>query len=478
MASRAAQLFFAFCFLTVTLNGQVTISGRVYNPTDSIVKLLVSPTVLGGDFHTATALLTADQAFKFSIKSTMAIPAKIMHGSAVFSVFILPGRSFSVDIIIGENNELKLIFDGEGGLDNAHFHRYIQYISVHTPDITIEELAATTAMEYRRLADERRYQKEAFWAELSETVDFSPAPGMMEWIRNDITYNHATELLNYPGKFRQFHRGKRDRHPSDQYYSFLRALQVNNEDVILQDSYRTFLRAFIEYKLEKPISWGLKVGGKKQYPFLRKFLIGQPLYCMQFQILELTMDLEGENTNMDVEYQSFMASDAPSPLKEKLKALKAIREKEQKQKLASIIGRPILFDVFQTIEDQNTDASFFQGKPSLLYFPPGWTSEHAFAVEYMKRIYKRLKAPEQYNLYLVDVNQDPQEWRQNYWANRYETHPFHHLSMDMQRSLFGTKYGNDRFPNMVLLNRDGLVFKKFDLKPNVKKVLEVLNEEL
>lgn len=170
--------------------------------------------------------------------------------------------------------------------------------------------------------DQNRAAREDFIDTFTRTADFEVAPQVLQWVRNEVVYTYATELLRYPSIFRDLHNGNRSRNPSASYYSFLEDIPLNNPDAILQGSYQRFLESFISYKLEKPMGWALRKGGERQYSFLKRFFFGPSLYYMQYLLFERTVHWLVEYDYMAEEYQAFMASKAPALLKQKLEKLR------------------------------------------------------------------------------------------------------------------------------------------------------------
>ena len=217
------------CLSFSDLSGQVNvmITGTVNQPMDSVVTLMVPPTSLGGESRNVSTRLTSAGEFRIAIRTNVATPAVIAHGGGSIPIFIVPDRSFSLEFTAEDGEAKEVLFAGPGGADNAFFHEYRQFLEEEAPLIDSGRLARSTAREYRRLMDQNRAAREGFWERYSRTADIEMAPQVLQWLRNDIVYTYATELLRYPSVFRDLHKGTKSRSPSTNYYSFLEGIPLN-----------------------------------------------------------------------------------------------------------------------------------------------------------------------------------------------------------------------------------------------------------
>lgn len=457
------------------LLGQVNIMGKINHPVDTVVTLIIPPTSLGGEPRNISTQLSADDEFRFTIRTNTATPAVMAHGGFSIPIFIVPDQSFSLEFTAGDGEANGILFAGQGGADNAFFHEYIQFLEEEAPPIDSSRLSRSTAKEYRRMMDQNRGARELFLETCSRKAEIEVAPQLQQWLQNEIVYTYATELLRYPSVFRDLHKGTKKRYPSTAYYSFLEGIQLNNPDAILQDSYQRFLESFTIYKLEKPMSWELRTGGEHQYSFLRRFFFGPSLYYMQHLVFERTLNWLVEPDYMAKEYQSFMASKAPALLKQKLKKIRESPPKIYSIKSFSIIGSPILSEVFQFHNGNRPDTSFFKGQPSLFYFIDRRISRVDFVIKYLKKLRRNLVIHPNMNICLVDVNGDFEEWQSLHFSKGYANHPITHLSMNYFDDLFDQTIEQGIHPDIVVADANGIIVETLDWKPPVKQVLEIIN---
>lgn len=463
------------CLSFSGLHGQVNILGKIHHPVDTVVTLLFPPTSLGGESRNVSTRLSAADEFGFAIRTKIATTAVITHGGFSIPIFIVPDQSFSLEFTADDREADEVLFAGAGGAGNTLLQEYSQFLEEEAPSIDSTRLARSTAREYRRLVDRNRAARELFLENYSSTAGIELPPQLLQWLRNDIAYTYATELLRYPSVFQKLHDGAKNRHPSTSYYSFLEGIRLNNPGAILQDSYQLFLESFIIYKLEKPMDWELRTGGERQYAFLSRFLFGPPLYYMQYLVFERTLNWLVEPDYMAQEYQAFMASKAPALLKQKLKKLRENPPKVYSMKSFSIVGGPILWEVFQFQTGNRPDSSFFKGRPSLLYFLDRRISRVDFVIRYLKKLKRNLVTHPDMNICLVDVNGDFEEWQSLYFNNRYANHPITHLSMNYFDALFNPTIEQGIYPNILVADANGIIVETLDWKPPVKKVLEIIN---
>lgn len=465
------------CLSVSGLSGQFNITGKVNHPADTVVTLMVPPTSLGGESRNLSSRLSAGNEFHFAVSTNIATPAEIVHGGARIRIFIIPDRSFSIEFTAAEREANAILFTGPGGADNTFFHEYLQFLEVEAPPVDSSQLARSTARKYRRLMDQNRAARELFLETYSQTAERELAPQLLQWLRNDIAYTYATELLRYPSVFRKLHKGTKNRYPSAGYYAFLEGIPVNNPDAILQDSYQRFLESFVTYKLKKPMEWRLQTGGEYQYSMLNRFFIGPSLYYMQYLVFERTLNWLIKPDYMAGEYRSFMASKAPVLLKQKLKKLREDPPKFYSSKSFRIIGGPVLWDVFQFQNGTRPDTAFFQGRPTLLYFHDWHLSRVDFAINYLKKLKRKLEAHPDMNICLVDVNGNFEKWQRAHSESGDAEHPITHLSMNYFDKLFDPLVEQGNYPNMVIADEQGKIVETLNWKPPVKRVVEIINRK-
>ena len=462
------------CLSFSRLPAQVRVVGKVNHPVDTVVTLLIPPTSLGGESRNVRARLSAGGEFRFAIRTNIATPAKIIHERISIPVFIVPDQSFSLEFTAGDGKTTRLRFGGPGGADNNFLHRYNRFLEEGTPPLDSNRLARSSAREFRQLMDQNRAAREIFLDTSSQAADTELAPQLLQWLQNDIIYAYANELLTYPSAFRDLHDGTKDRNPSAGYYSFLEGLQINNAEAILQDSYQQFLESFIGYKLEKPKGWMQRRGGELYYSSFSRYLYGPPLYHMQYLVFERTLKWLVEEDYMAEEYRSFMASKAPALLKQKLKKRRESPPKVYSMKSFSITGSPVLWEVLQFHDGSRPDVSHFNGRPTLLYFHARNLSRVGFAINYLKKLNRKLENQRDINICLVDVNGNFEEWQRIYSSSGYENHPFTHLSMNFFDDFFDQKVPQGIHPDMVFADANGIIVEALDWKPPVKRVLEII----
>lgn len=462
------------CFSFSGLLGQVKVMGKVNHPVDTVVTLIIPPTSLGGESRSVSTRLSADDEFSFEIRTDIATPAVVAHGGSSIPIFIIPDQSFSLEFMGGDGEVNGILFAGQGGADNTFLHQYIQFLEEEAPPIDSSRLSRSTAKEYRRLMDQNRAARELFLETCSQKAETEVAPQLQQWLQNEIVYTYATELLRYPSVFRDLHKGTKKRDPSTTYYSFLEGMQLNNPDAILQDSYQRFLESFTIYKLEKPMAWELRTGGQHQYSFLRRLFFGPPLYYMQYLVFERSLQWLVEPDYMAKEYQSFMTSKAPVLLKQKLKQRRESPPKIYSMKSFSIVGGPLLREVFQFHNGNRPDTSFFKGKPSLFYFIDRRISRVDFAIRYLKKLRRNQVIQSDMNICLVDVNGDFEEWQSLHFSKGYANHPITHLSMNYFDDLFDQAIEQGIHPDIVVADANGIIVETLDWKPPVKQVLEII----
>ena len=431
------------------LLAQVDLAGKIIQPKDSLITLIVPPTSLGGETRKRTKRLSDGNTFRFSIQTEIATPAVIAHAGSTIPIFILPDQSFTLEFTASQEEVSGIRFGGPGGGDNTFLQAYLRFLEAETPPLDSMQLARSTAKEYRRLMDEHRAARVRFVSTYSSSAEAEVDPSLLQWLRNDIAYTYATKLLRYPSVFQDLHKGTKTRTPPASYYSFLTGIRLNNPEAILLDSYQRFLESFLIYKMERPMGWELRTGGEQQYTELNRYFLGLPLYYMQYLVFERSIEWLVDPAYMAKEYQAFMVSKSPKLLKSKVRRLKESPPKIYSMKSFSIVGGPLLYEVFQLQNSNRLDSSFFIGQPTVLYFYDRRLARGDFIIRYLKRLKRKLVAHPDLNICLVDVNTDFNAWQKVYAKNGYRDQPITHLSMNYFDTFFDQRIQQGRYPNMV-----------------------------
>ena len=469
------NLALLLCLPVSGLFAQVVLVGKVIAPKDSMVTLMVPPTSLGGETSKVSKRLSDRNEFRFSIQTNMATPAVIAHAGINIPIFIIPNESFTLAFTARQDEAEGIRFGGPGGGDNTFLHEYLAFLEEKTPPLDSSQLVRSTAKEYRRQMDQNRMVRERFLASYGQAAEKEIAAELLQWLRDDIAYTYATKLLRYPSVFQDLHKGTRTRTPTASYYSFLNGIRINNPEAILLDSYQRFLESFLIYKMGKPMGWELRTGGEQQYALLSRYFFGPPLHYMQQLVFERSLHWLVDRDYLAEEYQAFMSSEAPELFKKKLRRLKESPPKVYSMKSFSIIGGPLLYEVFQWQDSNRPDSSFFKGQPTLLYFHDRRLSRVDFIIRYLKKLRRNLKIHPDMNICLVDVNVNFNAWQKVYAKSGYKNHPFTHLSMNYFDEFFDSRIEQGSYPNMLVANADGIIVEKLDWKPPIKQVIEIIS---
>ena len=466
------------CLSFSALPAQVDLVGKVIEPKNSIVTIIVPPTSLGGETRKLSKRLSDGNTFRFSIQTNTATPAVIAHAGIRIPVFMLPDQSFTLEFTAGKGKATGIRFGGPSGDDNTLLHRYLQFLETETPRLDSSQLARSTAKEYRTLMDRNQAAREGFLTTYIQSAKVEIAPQLLQWLRNDIAYTYGTQLLRYPSVFEDFHQGAKTRTPPASYYSFLSSIRINNPEAILLDSYQRFLESFFIYKMERPMRWEMRTGGRGQYAQLNRYFLGLQLFYMQYLVFERTLDWLIDADYMAEEFQSFMASKAPDLLKQKLRRLRENPPRVYSMNSFSIKGSPLLSEVFQFQNGDRAKAAFFKGRPSLLYFYDRRLARGDFIIRYLKRLQGKVEGHPDMTICLVDVNTNFNAWQKVYARNGYKNDPITHLSMNYFDELFDQRLNQGRYPNLLVADANGIIIETLDWKPPVKQMVEIIKRIL
>ncbi len=292
-----------FVILNISVYSQAIISGTIANSAADTAYLYFHPTSLGTLGEMAETIVATNGQFQFDINPSVAIPAVLEINDLQLLIFLFPDKSLHINIQEDTQNKVKIEFEGLAALDNQFYLRYQQEILKTTREIPPKLLTKFKPKRYLALQKEFKQLQLDYLNQSQNSID----PRLQTWLKNNILYQFANNLFDYPRQMPQ------SRVPNKSYYSFLDNIILNNKSAKLQSAYQTFIISFIDFKLEKPQKWGIHSTIKEQFKFIRRYFVGDALYIGQFFLLNRSRFKEEKNWEKEV--KTFLASKAPEGYK-------------------------------------------------------------------------------------------------------------------------------------------------------------------
>lgn len=305
-----------------SLSGQATIAGTIQKVNAETASLHFYPTILGEEAISLETTLNENGQFQFDINPTMAVPAVLQIANFNCLIFLFPEKSLQIDIQIDEQYQPLIIFDGIAAADNQFYLQYQNVLNQEKKNIPPKLLEKFKPKDYLVYQTKLKQRKIGYLHKNKFKID----ERLFNWLENDVSYQFANDLFEYPN------RELITQTPPKKYYHFLKEVQLNNEEAILQPSYQRFLLGYTNHQLFKPQKWGRYATAEKQFNFVRRYFFGEVLHYLQFFILKTSLKFDKE-AEIEKAYREFLTSKAPQGFKRQLR---------QTHQLAShnILGQP------------------------------------------------------------------------------------------------------------------------------------------
>ena len=306
-------------FLISNVQATIIIPGKVNNPIDSTIKLILLPTEIGGQKKEIIATLNDNNAFQFEIESDVPILADVFHGAIGFPIFINPNRLVSFHLTVETVTKGRVQFKGPGKVDNTFYLAYQTFVNTKLENRSLTSLKNSKSKEFMAFVDRRKAGRSNFVQTYLTNNEVDLSPELQKWVDNDIIYESGELLLKYPQLYYIANRRLKRKDLPKKYYTFLEEIPINNESAILQPTYLGFLEGyFFNYRIEKSKDWQTISSYKNQIKYVERFFFGSAKFYLQSIIL---LDAINDNPRLvEDEYRQFITSKAAESLKNKVKA--------------------------------------------------------------------------------------------------------------------------------------------------------------
>jgi hypothetical protein len=281
----------------------VSISGVVERAKVREIQLTLQGYIPGAPAHTSTYQLDENNKFSFVAYVREPVYGQIFYGKDVIPFYVEPGARLQISFN-GKDVSNTINFAGDLRVENQFLTDYTRHYQLSYNALQ-DNVRRLSPEEYIEWANQRR---DAQTRHLMSQENLSETFREMEL--SDIEYGWANELYEY-GSLRSASNRKKYELP-DGFYNFADNIRLHNYEVISLESYRTFLRNYLDYYYQliyqgEPSDDSLYYN--HMYKVAQQNLRSKPRYHMQAEYLTEAITYLGLDAVAD-EYIEF-ANECP-----------------------------------------------------------------------------------------------------------------------------------------------------------------------
>lgn len=234
--------------------GQIPlISGQISNPTSSELTLRIYQEYITFKEDVYRAKLHHDGSFAFiNVKIKEPTVALLTYNGERVEVYLEPDNQLFTTFD-GRNFVPTLAFSGEGSDQNIYLKNALQKFYQYDTKFINHEIRQRGAMEFLSFMNNLKDEKLAFLQEYIEANGEEYSTDFISFANADITYWWAYHLMRYRVEFPA---SKGISTPSVlpvEYYSFLKQIEISNDEALVNKYYIHFVDAFFAFVKEDPV---------------------------------------------------------------------------------------------------------------------------------------------------------------------------------------------------------------------------------
>lgn len=324
-----ALLFFS----SLAYGGQTaTITGKVSNPREPIVKISMYADLITFEPMQYKVNLQANGAFSVELKVTEPAIVTLSHGNNAVDIFIEPDDNLNVNFH-GWDLRRTIQYMGVGAHNNTYLTKASNRFKRFSEEHITFKMSNLPPDAFRKYMDKVHNKKMAFFKKYDMELDFSPA--FKAYAEADINYWWGHHLMRYRWEHAFYNDIPAPMKLPDSYYGFLYHIKISNDEALSNLTYIYFLEQYLEFENSRNIrynEWGSKIIEKyKGVDFYLKgkprcYIIANELYlkCRSGDTYSIgndvreflgTSEYESYNTLVRTAYKkaSGLTMDAPAP---------------------------------------------------------------------------------------------------------------------------------------------------------------------
>ena len=393
----------------------------------------------------------ADEKGRFELLFHTPYPrvVSIEIGGKEIDVFIAPGNSIHIR---ADARDFWNTMESNGDFFIKHRRTFGGY-----PKLDYENLGFP---EFQSRIDRRRQDRLEHLAQAREAYQLSP--DFVDYMLPDIHYEWAFLMVSYPMNYRSAN-GARSEWVGEDYYDFVKDVDLVNSAAIGQSNYRTFLERYLNSivmpRIQRDFS---RIDPKERktiwafpyrYEAAKEVLEGEVLYWFLAGEVVRGFQLKGQDA-----FDAALALHADFLRDNPYEEFREVVSRAKKKSLGFRLGNPAPEFVLADAHGKALSLTDLRSKAVFLDFWATWCSPCIANIPYIKRI----KA-ETEDLDVVFVNISLDQDRQR-WLETIQEKAFGGIHLNAEagwNSAVAKAYSVSSLPSYLLIDKEGLIADHF-----------------
>ncbi|MBK8955059.1 MAG: TlpA family protein disulfide reductase [Saprospiraceae bacterium] len=461
------QFLIIFCCITSLAAQEVTVYGKIINPTDDKVFIgCYKEQIAYERTYADTAILNKDGEFIMRFMWNQPGYADFLHGDEYSPLFLQPGDSLKIELD-AQMLDQTIKHSGKAARVNNYLAQKLLEFPAGPPSHF--KLAENLFLQYQ---DSVYQSKLKFYStHFSNTSKSDPAlKRFRELEEAELLYDHYISKLNYPDYFAYFNGQKEPASVSPHYFDFLKEAQLNNPNAFPANAYLLFVRYYVDrevFNFYKKDSSQSMVQLKENY--IDKHLKGNIREHLLADWAYLLLARQSDVKNGKTIYEKYLSSSKEKPHQEMLE--KAYRNAER---LA--VGQPAPQFSLVDLNGQKVSLSDFKGKVVYMDIWASWCGPCVREIPFAKKLEEALHGKDIVFLN-VSIDENLESWKKI--IKDKDIKGIHVNSKGGSEAEFSKLYNVSGIPKYFIIDKNGLIANNNPQRPsgNVKEELEALLEE-
>lgn len=440
--------------------GEVILSGTIKHSEYFLANIKFYKDNLEQEEEFVGGILDEEEYFHVQFRIPRPILAHLEHGNNRIDLYLEPGDSLNINF---DNWDMEHTLKLTGMKRSVGQNKYLldlqkemsPYLSGNNSMHFFRDL---NEEEYQIHANELKNKQERFLKEYQKGVTFSKK--FETYASSEIEYSWAASLLNYPAYHQFFNNNETPLVLGEKYYRFLRKIQHHTLYDLNSAAYRSFLDAFINYKLEHtndPVNVLHRYFYKNRISVIRQELSGEALNYMLAQTF-VSAYQRGQLYELARDVEMFLNSNTLESYKDVIDSL---------YKIASTLrpGQMAPNFALETLDGQLLSFSDLKGKVLYVDFWATWCGPCKKEIEHAKKLKEQFSSDEVVFVYIsLDEEKDKDMWQWYIKQNHIEG--IHLIAKGGFNSEIAKAYNITGVPTFYLIDKEGRIASSTPKRPS------------